>query len=533
MENNQKVSFELLCLFDGICRKYNIKYTLTEETLLGAVKNNGFLPSSYTCSVAMLFNDYVKFLKKSDIELQNTKYYIENCNSRNDIEEITTYLCKRSRVKLSDKRKNDLFYYDYHIRIIPLLYTSDNKSLHQSYINQFIKDMKIINNRKYAFKYYSLIKIYNRVKKYYYSRFCRDNSIRRVRESLLDLTIKTPTKYILYPLSSDNSLRSLYDDLDEIEFEGYKFYALKQRNNWLKNYYGTNCLKSNFNQPINAMLLKGPEELRRVQLVQLDILIEIDRICKKHNINYFLCSGSLLGAVRHKGFIPWDYDADVAMLQKDYDKFLEVCKTELDNKEYFARHQKTEPSIHITYTQIRKNGTSFIRMGREHNKNAHHGILVDVFPVYNAPNNFFKFIWQTKLCMFYKTMFWTHNGAKSEKKKLKGTYYNLLAKFSPLISYNGYMKCARKYENIPSRKIAWLVAKNNPYFSHFTDKQTYQQIEDIEFENYMFKTIKEKDIYLKSIYTDMYMIYPPIDSRTNGFLPSVFDAGIYHKYEDE
>lgn len=69
------------------------------------------------------------------------------------------------------------------------------------------------------------------------------------------------------------------------------------------------------------------ETLRKLQLIELEMLIEVDRICRKHDIGYNIIGGTLLGAVRHGGFIPWD-DADVAMLRADYVRFKKVCKTE-------------------------------------------------------------------------------------------------------------------------------------------------------------------------------------------------------------
>lgn len=78
------------------------------------------------------------------------------------------------------------------------------------------------------------------------------------------------------------------------------------------------------------------ESLRTLQLCILDIVIEFRRICDKYKPNYFLTGGTLLGAVRHKGFIPWDDDMDVGMLRKDYETFLKVRPNEL-NQDFFCR----------------------------------------------------------------------------------------------------------------------------------------------------------------------------------------------------
>lgn len=73
-----------------------------------------------------------------------------------------------------------------------------------------------------------------------------------------------------------------------------------------------------------------PSVLRELQLIQLECLTELDRVCRENNINYSLDGGTLLGSVRHGGFIPWDDDIDIIMLREDYEKFFNICKTELD-----------------------------------------------------------------------------------------------------------------------------------------------------------------------------------------------------------
>lgn len=120
--------------------------------------------------------------------------------------------------------------------------------------------------------------------------------------------------------------------------------------------------------------------LRDLQLYMLEILKEIDRICKKHNIQYYLAYGSCIGAVRHQGFIPWDDDIDIQMKAADYLKFMEICKTELDEKYYLDNHFYDAKS-YIYWCQFGvKNSTSINRsMSHIHKP---WGICVDIFPLF-------------------------------------------------------------------------------------------------------------------------------------------------------
>lgn len=83
------------------------------------------------------------------------------------------------------------------------------------------------------------------------------------------------------------------------------------------------------------MVKLDDKQLRQLQLIELEMLLEVDRICRKYQIKYVITGGTLLGAVRHKGFIPWDDDADVALLRDEYERFKIACKTDLDISRFY------------------------------------------------------------------------------------------------------------------------------------------------------------------------------------------------------
>lgn len=104
-----------------------------------------------------------------------------------------------------------------------------------------------------------------------------------------------------------------------------------------------------------------------MQLLELDMLEELDRVCRKYDIKYCITYGTLLGAVRHKGFIPWDDDSDIAMLREEYEKFRKVAH-EMDPSICYFQDHFNDPEYLWQYGKLRRTGTTFVRAGQEHMK---------------------------------------------------------------------------------------------------------------------------------------------------------------------
>ena len=145
--------------------------------------------------------------------------------------------------------------------------------------------------------------------------------------------------------------------------------------------------------------------LRKMQLRILNILVEIDKVCRKHNINYWIDFGTLLGAVRHGGFIPWDDDLDIAMPSDDFRKFLEIAPKELPPS-LFVQTKTTEPSYHMLVNKVRDKNSFFITQHEDFTKDYQKGLYVDIFevkPYPNVPKKLQKNImrWYKKIYFFY------------------------------------------------------------------------------------------------------------------------------------
>ena len=173
------------------------------------------------------------------------------------------------------------------------------------------------------------------------------------------------------------------------------------------------------------MVTLSKEQLREVQLTELEILKEAHRICEKHGIPYVIIAGTLLGAVRHQGFIPWDDDVDIAMLRPDYERFREACETELDRERFVFQDDRNTPGYRWGYGKLRRKDTLFLREHQEHMP-YFQGIFLDVFPLDEVPAPYMLRRVFDLRCYIIRKFLWAKAGKRADGRPLYRALYGLM-----------------------------------------------------------------------------------------------------------
>jgi lipopolysaccharide cholinephosphotransferase len=127
------------------------------------------------------------------------------------------------------------------------------------------------------------------------------------------------------------------------------------------------------------------DELRGIQLIELGILQELDRLCQKHGLRYYLAYGTLLGAVRHRGFIPWDDDIDVTMPRSDYNRLAEICLSELPSEMRWQSY-KTDRHYPLMFGKILRVDT-VMRHALSKDLRFQQSVYIDIFPIDGIARN--------------------------------------------------------------------------------------------------------------------------------------------------
>lgn len=251
-----------------------------------------------------------------------------------------------------------------------------------------------------------------------------------------------------------------------------------------------------------------PEEVKKVQL---EILAYVARFCEENDIRYWIDSGTLLGAIRHKGYIPWDDDIDVGMLREDYDRFSEIFNK--TNAEYRFLCVENTPDFYLPHGKVCDNSTVLYEPDENGYQSA---VNIDIFVYDNAPDDQDElkkmYDRRDKLRRVYAVLtsdVAMHGNPIKYVVKLarKGLYRVLYRKESPIQSM---VKNSKKY----AATSATCVGNFTSYTRMLCNKRVFADFINVEFEGMEFKAPIGYDEWLRSFYGD-YMQLPPIEKRVS------------------
>ena len=269
---------------------------------------------------------------------------------------------------------------------------------------------------------------------------------------------------------------------------------------------------------LNSMRAIDIQEFRNILL---DTLKYIDMVCRKEGIKYFAAYGTLLGAVRHKGFIPWDDDADVCMMRSEYEKFCEAVKKYPDPR-FFWQTTTTNRGYWLPFLgRLCRNDT--IRWPSNGNVQYHEGIYVDVYPIDYA----FPTMEQTRR-HFRATRYLHHNIMYRRLRSLRGTHniesvlFTALCKLPPIEFYNWLYRRIIHNPN-PDKSMLFDFSGSFNFERYYWPSRIFDETIELPFEDMMVPFPKNLDALLTKMYGD-YMTPPPVERRKTHY-PYELDFG--------
>lgn len=249
----------------------------------------------------------------------------------------------------------------------------------------------------------------------------------------------------------------------------------------------------------------------------LEIVREVVRICDEYGLKYYMLGGTMLGAIRHKGFIPWDDDIDLGMPRNDYEKFLEIAPKIMSDHLKLVNYQ-TDPNYHYYITRILDTATKVIE-NRFVSEGKYTNVSIDIFPLDGSPNNPIVRKFHCKRLLLHRAASSLHFKNLIDKRR-RPFIEEIMLWFIKLFPtdkiFNFYNQLAicdkmlKSYDMDSSKYTGNLMGA-------YRDRELiptawYGEDSYYDFENIRLRGIKEYDKYLSQLYGD-YMQLPPIDER--------------------
>lgn len=270
-------------------------------------------------------------------------------------------------------------------------------------------------------------------------------------------------------------------------------------------------------------------KIKKLHLYLLEILKEIDRVCNKNCIKYTLIGGTLLGAIRHHGFIPWDDDADIGIPREQFETFINEMKNQMDKKFYIDICYLDKNNF-LPFVKIKYKGTLILESSNR-NLNVGHEFFVDVFPLDTLPSNPKDLKHQSRMLKKYKFLIYGKLRVPSKNKTL-----GLIKRIISFLYPNNVQKLKGKYQiesqkyNLTSKsKLYFVTGSSYEYCKEIIPFEDLDNRKKVKFEDIELFIIDNFDCYLTRLYGN-YLILPPLNERYNfkhKFIRICFDDNEY------
>ena len=273
-------------------------------------------------------------------------------------------------------------------------------------------------------------------------------------------------------------------------------------------------------------MMLSKKDMEKMKLLQLELFKEFIRVCTILNLHYYCVGGTLLGAIRHSGFIPWDDDIDVAMPREDYDIFCAKAQPFL-RENIFLQTEQSDPQYPFNFAKLRDKNTTFIETSVSDLK-INHGIYIDIFPLDGLPSNRIKSDWER---IKSKLLFWRISDVflpPERDDRIKKLAKKIVVKLSLILTG---LHSVQETVKVRGRQIKKYSFQNSNIITNYCGAWGKKEIFPkewlgngvcSEFEGLTVIVPERYDLYLEQLYGD-YMKYPPLEKQVSHHYCKVID----------